>query len=121
MPLFRQPHGDLFTADSPVDMHFHDEDETWVIQEGSCRARMVDRDGNEEIFELAAGDIWMVEAGVTHGCKPSEGGCRIFPFFGTIPEGSHSPGHYAMHREGYMPTLVVRKDPIDRVEESEEY
>ena len=121
MPVFRQPQGILFTEDNPVEMHFHDEDETWVVQEGRCRARMVDREGKETLFDLEAGDIWMVEAGVMHGCKPGKGGCRIFPFLGTIPEGSHEPGHYYMHKEGYMPTLVLEKTPIDRAEEREDY
>ena len=53
--------------------------------------------------------------------KPGPDGCRIFPFFGSIPEGSHPPGHYYMHREGYMPTLHVRKDPIARPLEREDY
>ncbi len=121
MPVYRKPQGHLFTPDTPVEMHFHDEDETWIIQSGSCRARMVDREEREEIFTLETGDIWMVEAGVMHGCKPLGEGCRIFPFFGTIPEGSHAPGHYYMHRECYMPTLTVRKDPVDRPEEREDY
>lgn len=121
MPVFRQPRGHLFTPGNPVEMHFHDEDETWLVQEGRCRARQVDRDGKEEVFDLAAGDVWMVEAGVMHGCRPAPEGCRIFPFFGSIPDGSHAPGHYYMHKEKYMPTLVVRKDPIQRAEEREEY
>ena len=121
MPLFKKPEGIPFTQEGPVEMHFHDEDETWVVQEGRARARMVDREGNETIFEIEAGDIWMVEAGVMHGCKPYEEGCRIFPFFGTVPEGSHAPGHYYMHKEGYMPTLRVEKAPIERAEEREDY
>lgn len=121
MPVFKKPAGFLFEESTPVEMHFHDEDETWVIQAGSCRARMVDREGEETIFALEAGDIWMVEAGVMHGCKPHEGGCRIFPFFGTIPEGSHEPGHYYMHKEGYMPTLAVKREAVARSEEREDY
>jgi hypothetical protein len=37
-----------------------------------------------------------------------------FPIPGTIPEGSQKPGHYYMEREGYLPTLVVRRTPIGR-------
>lgn len=114
MPVYKQPKGHRFTKDTPVEMHFHDEDETWIIQDGSCTAFMVDREGNREEFELEAGDIWMVEAGIEHGCNPHEEGCVIFPFLGTIPEGSHKPGHYYMDKEHYMPTLVVKKTPIDR-------
>ena len=44
----------------------------------------------------------------------SESPVRIFPFPGTIPEGSHEPGHYYMEKEGYLPTMNVAKTPIDR-------
>ncbi len=90
----------IYTKDNPVEMHFHDEDETWVIQQGE-----------ESQFSLEAGDIWMIEAGVQHACEPGEQGCTIFPFYGTIPEGSHEPGHYYMEKEKYMPTLVLKKLP----------
>jgi len=36
----------------------------------------------------------------------------IFPFAGTIPEGSHAPGHYDLEQAGYMPTLVLKKTPL---------
>ena len=118
MPVYRKPTPILFTAASPVEKHFHDHDETWLVVAGSCRAFMVDRSGASSEFELAAGDVWMVEAGVEHGCEPLGDGVSIFPFPGTIPVGSHAPGHYYMEREGYMPTLAVTKEPLARYAEA---
>ena len=115
MPLFKNPEPIHFTKDTPVEMHFHDHDETWVVVAGKAQAHRVDRDGERSEFLIQAGDIWMVEAGVEHGCDPiDDEGCDIFPFHGTIPEGSHTPGHYYMDKEHYMPTLHVTKTPIDR-------
>ena len=114
MPVFRQPKPIHFTPEDPVEQHFHDEDETWVIMGGRCRAFQLDLDGVYSEFDLDAGDIWMVEAGIEHGCTPYEGGCDIFPFMGTIPEGSHEPGHYYMEREHYIPRLKVEKIPTAR-------
>ena len=114
MPFFKQPKGFRFTKQLPVEKHFHDHDETWVVQEGRAEAFMIDRDGNRKEFPIEKGDIWMVEAGIEHGCTPGEDGVVIFPFSGTIPEGSHSPGHYYMEKEKYMPTLKVEKKPLNR-------
>ena len=60
MPVFKQPKAIHFTADNPVEKHFHDFDETWVITGGKCNAYMVDREGKREEFVLAAGDIWIL-------------------------------------------------------------
>lgn len=115
MPLFKKPKPLHFTKDSPVEKHFHDQDETWVIMGGRARAHMVDRDGKHSEFLIEAGDIWMVEAGVEHGCDPiDDEGVDIFPFAGTIPEESHPFGHYYMEKERHMPTLYVKKTAIDR-------
>ena len=97
-----------------MEKHFHDHDETWIIMGGACRAFMVDRDGRRDEFDLHAGDLWMIEAGVEHGCTPLGDGVSIFPFPGTLPEGSHPPGHYYVEREGYLPTLRVVRTPLDR-------
>ena len=67
-------------------------------------------------FELEAGDVWMIEAGVEHGCEILSDEAVIFPFPGTLPEGSHEVGHYYMEKEKYMPTLRLEKDPISRYE-----
>lgn len=114
MPLYKQPRPITFTPATPVEKHFHDHDETWLVMGGSARAFMVDREGKESEFLIEAGDVWMVEAGVEHGCEPLGEGVLIFPFPGTIPEGSHRPGHYYMEREGYLPTLRVEKTPLGR-------
>ena len=117
MPFYEQPQAHHFTVENPVEMHFHDFDETWIMTAGSARAHMIDRDGVASSFDIKAGDIWMVEAGIQHGCDPDpETGVHIFPFFGSIPEGSHEPGHYYMEREGYMPTLTLQKTPLDSTE-----
>ncbi|MCG3199984.1 MAG: hypothetical protein HUU16_06315 [Candidatus Omnitrophica bacterium] len=114
MPVYKKPQPGRFTPVHPVEKHFHDHDETWIIMGGKCKAFMVARDGGKEEFILEEGDIWMVEAGVEHGCEILTEECLIFPFPGTIPEGSHQPGHYYMEKEGYMPTLQVAKAPLDR-------
>ena len=80
---------------------------------------MIDRDGARPEFVLEEGDVWMVEAGVEHGFRPLGGGVLIFPFPGTMPVGSHKLGHYYMEKENYMPTLHVRKAPIDRYAKGE--
>ncbi len=72
---------------------------------GKAMAPMVYRQGSRRDFE--------VEAGVEHGCDPLTEEVLIFPFMGTILEGSHIPGHYYFEKEKYMPTLVVRKDPLE--------
>lgn len=113
MPVFKKPQPLKFTPHTPVEMHFHDHDETWVMMGGRARAHAVDRDGQRHEFVLEQGDIWMVEAGVDHGCDPLDDEVLIFPFAGTLPEGSHTPGHYYLDKEGYMPTLVVRKTPLE--------
>jgi hypothetical protein len=115
MPLYQRPTAIHFTAEAPVEKHFHDHDETWVVTGGSARAYMVDLDGTESEFDIRVGDIWMVETGVEHGCDPDPAtGVDIFPFNGTLPEGSHEPGHYYMEEQGYMPSLRVNKTPLDR-------
>ncbi len=114
MAVYRKPEPIHFTPETPVEKHFHDSDETWVIMGGRCKAFMIGLDGKHEEFDLEAGDIWMVETGVEHGCTPYEEGCDIFPFMGTIPEGSHEPGHYYLEKEHYIPKLIVQKNPTDR-------
>ncbi|MBU7004981.1 MAG: hypothetical protein HXS50_05400, partial [Theionarchaea archaeon] len=85
---------------------------------GRAKAFMVDRSGEEKEFMLEDGDIWMVEAGVEHGCDPLDE-ILIFPVAGTIPDGSHPPGHYYMRKERYLPTLKVVKEPCNRYPEEE--
>ena len=114
MPVYKKPQPFRFTRERPVEMHFHDSDETWIMMGGKAMAHMVDREGNPSDFELEEGDIWMVEAGIEHGCDPITDEVLIFPFMGTLPEGSHTPGHYYFEKENYMPTLVLRKDPLQR-------
>ena len=94
MSFHRKPVPLRFTPEKPVEMHFHDQDETWIVMGGKAVAHMGDRDGARTDFEIEEGDVWMVEAGVEHGCDPAAGGVCIFPFFGTRAEGSHEPGHY---------------------------
>ena len=114
MPVFKKPDPLKFTVDTPVEKHYHDHDETWVITHGRVAAYMVDTDGSRQEFELEEGDIWMIETGVEHGCEILTGEAGIFPFAGTIPDGSHEPGHYYMEDDGYIPSLIVVKIPTDR-------
>jgi len=113
LTLYKNPKPLRFTSRNPVEKHFHDHDETWFIMGGRAIGFMVDRSGEYSEFLLEEGDIWMVEAGVEHGCRPMDE-VLIFPLAGTIPEGSHKPGHYHMEEERYMPTLKVVKKPCDR-------
>jgi len=71
MPLYKKPQPSRFTPQTPVEMHFHDHDETWVVMGGCARASAVGRDGKAQEFTLEQGDIWMIEAGVQHGCDPA--------------------------------------------------
>jgi mannose-6-phosphate isomerase-like protein (cupin superfamily) len=57
MPVFKQPKPIKFTPQTPVEMHFHDHDETWVVMGGRARAHAVGRDGKREEFVLEAGII----------------------------------------------------------------
>jgi 2-desacetyl-2-hydroxyethyl bacteriochlorophyllide A dehydrogenase len=36
---------------------------------------------------------------------------------GTFPEGSHKPGHYYVEKEGYIPSLELKKSPTNRYAE----
>ncbi len=114
MPVYKSPQPYEFTPDRPVEKHFHDHDETWIMMGGRVKAFMVDRDGKYSEFILEEGDIWMIEAGVEHGCEVLGENAKIFPFPGTVPEESHKPGHYYLEKEGYLPTLHVTKEPSDR-------
>lgn len=119
MPVYRNQKSIQFTPDNPVEKHFHDYDETWIITDGQAKAFMIDRNGQRSEFMLEKGDIWMIEAGVEHGCDPLGKGVLIFPFPGTIPEGSDQLGHCYMEKEHYMPTLYVKKTTIDRYRKEE--
>lgn len=100
--------------------HFHDHDETWVILNGKGTGFWIDHGGKRENFALEAGDAWMIPAGYEHGSegfkdtgKNSEE-FTICVFNGTQPEGSHKPGHYYIEKEGYIPSLELKKSPTDR-------
>lgn len=114
MAIYKNPKPNFHPCGEQVEKHFHDHDETWFIMDGRAKAYMVDREGQYHEFILEKGDVWMIEAGVEHGCEALEEGVAIFPFPGTIPEGSHRYGHYYMENEGYIPTLKVDKTPTDR-------
>lgn len=114
MAIYKNPQPHYWKPGEEVEKHFHDHDETWVIMDGSARAYMIAPNGQYHEFILEKGDIWMVEAGVEHGCVALENGVAIFPFPGTIPEGAQPYGHYYMEREGYIPRLKVERVPTDR-------
>lgn len=42
MPVFKKPEPLRFTPDNPVEMHFHDSDETWIMMGGKAIAHMVE-------------------------------------------------------------------------------
>lgn len=103
-----------FTLERPVEKHFHDHDETWVVLAGRAAAYAIDREGRRHEFELAAGDCWMIEAGWEHGADPITPEFKLIGITGTRPPCAHQPGHYDMEREGYIPSLELRKTPTDR-------
>lgn len=95
--------------------HFHDHDETWVILEGKGTGYWIDAGGKFAEFELIKGDVWMIPAGYEHGSNGfkdtgrNSDDFKICVFNGTLPEGCHKPGHYYMEKEGYLPTLELKK------------
>ena len=36
MPVYKKPEPIKFTPESPVEMHFHDSDETWIMMGGKA-------------------------------------------------------------------------------------
>ncbi|MBT5873216.1 MAG: hypothetical protein HOH43_07330 [Candidatus Latescibacteria bacterium] len=95
--------------------HFHDHDETWLILSGNGTGYWLDPQGHREEFYLESGDVWMVPAGYEHGSLgPNSPDFSISVVNGTLPQECHSPGHYYMEREGYIPSLKLEKLPTDR-------
>lgn len=100
--------------------HFHDHDETWVILQGKGTGYWINRTGKRKEFELEAGDVWMIPVGYEHGSDGFEDTGKnsndfmIAIFSATQPEGSHKPGHYHVEKEGYIPSLELKKTPTDR-------
>lgn len=105
---------------SNTEKHFHDHDETWLILSGKGWTYWIDHTGRREDFEVAAGDVWMIPAGYEHGSdgQPATG-CNSDDFTlavvnGTLPSGSHNPGHYYVEREGYIPSLELKRISTNR-------
>ena len=95
--------------------HFHDHDETWIVLTGRGTSYWIDHAGKREEFTLEAGDVWMVPAGYEHGSEgPNSPDFKIAVFDGTRPPGSHPSGHYYIEKEGYIPSLELKKTPSDR-------
>jgi hypothetical protein len=100
--------------------HFHDYDQIWIILSGRGTVYWIDHAGKREDFILEAGDVWMVPAGYEHGSEGfKETGKNSDDYTaaiinGTLPVGSHKPGHYYIEKEHYIATLEVRKTPTDR-------
>lgn len=100
--------------------HFHDHDETWAILKGRGTGYWIDPWGKREEFVLEEGDIWMIPAGYEHGTEgfketgKNSDDFKICAFNGTLPPGSHKPGHHYVEKEGYLPSLELRKTPTDR-------
>ena len=95
--------------------HFHDQDETWLILEGTGTSYWISHEGIREEFQMAAGDVWMVPAGYEHGSDgPNSTDFRIAVFFGTSAPGARKPAHYYIEEEGYIPSLQLVKTPTTR-------
>ena len=56
MPVYEKPAPIRFTPQNPVEMHFHDSDETWIMMGGRALAHSVDREGKARDFELEEGE-----------------------------------------------------------------
>ena len=103
-----------------TEKHFHDHDETWLILTGNGRAYWIDHDGMREDFDLEGGDVWMIPAGYEHGSDGfAETGRNsedftIEVFYGTLPPGAHIPGHYYVEKEGYVPSLELKRNTSTR-------
>ncbi len=98
-----------------VEKHFHDYDETWLVLGGRGTSYWITHDGRREEFVLEEGDVWMIPAGYEHGSDgPNSPDFKLAVFNGTLPPGSQPPGHYYMEKEGYIPSLELRKTPTDR-------
>jgi hypothetical protein len=64
---------------------------------------------------LEAGDVWMAPAGYEHGSEgPNSDDFTIAVFNGAGPPGAHKPGHYYVEKEGYIPSLELKKTPSER-------
>lgn len=101
-----------------VEKHFHDYDETWLVLGGRGTAYWIDHEGKREEFILEDGDIWMIPAGYEHGSAgPNSPDFKLAVFNGTLPPGSHEPGHLYMEELGYIPSLELKKTPTDRYKE----
>ena len=103
-----------------TEKHFHDHDETWIILIGKGLAYWIDHEGRREDFALEAGDVWMIPAGYEHGSDgfPETGrnsdDFTIQVIYGTLPPGSHTPGHYYIEKEGYIPSLTLNRTLTQR-------
>ncbi|MCC5875618.1 MAG: cupin domain-containing protein [Candidatus Sumerlaeia bacterium] len=101
--------------------HFHDYDETWLILKGKGNGYWIDHQGQRVDFELEGGDVWMIPAGYEHGSDgPNSDDFEITVFLGTMPTGSHAPGHYYVERERYIPILKLARIPTERYPRPEE-
>ena len=104
----------VFTPERPVEKHFHDHDETWVVLEGRAKAYFIDREGHRDDFMLDKGDCWMIEVGFEHGADPITPEFKLIYIHGTYSPGCHKPGHYYMEEERYIPSFELKKTPTDR-------
>jgi 2-desacetyl-2-hydroxyethyl bacteriochlorophyllide A dehydrogenase len=100
--------------------HFHDHDETWLILKGRGTGYWIDHDGRREDFLLEEGDAWMIPAGFEHGSfgfkETGKNGedFTIAVFNGTEAPGCQPPKHYYVEKEGYIPSLELKRTPTNR-------
>jgi len=113
MPLHKNLLSKGFLAPN-VEKHFHDHDETWIVLAGKAKAFEINRQGQRHEYVLEPGDVWMIEVGHEHGSEALTPDFKIAVFSGTIPPGSHKPGHYYMEKEKYIPSLELKKTPSSR-------
>ncbi len=99
-----------------IERHFHDYDQTWIVLSGTGTAYWIDRSGKREDFVMEAGDVLMTPAGYEHGSEGDKNSedYTMVSFNGSLGEGAHPPAHYYMEKEGYIPTLTVKKTPTNR-------
>ncbi len=98
-----------------VEKHFHDYDEVWLTLGGRGTSYWIDHEGNRAEFELEEGDVWMIPAGFEHGSDgPNSPDFKLAVLNGTLAPGCQPPGHLYIEKEGYIPSLELKKTPTNR-------
>ena len=114
MPLIKKGQNVLtFTPSNPIERHFHNHDEAWIVLEGRATAKLTTKEGSTE-FVLEPGDVWMIEIGEEHEAVPIDEVFKIMYIHGTTTEGVRAGEHLYKEKEKgkYEPSFRLVKAPI---------